>query len=346
MQQYTEEVGARRGPDDAPATIQLEVSGLKMYFASERRLFSRKDQPVVKAVDNVSFTISKGETLGLVGESGCGKSTIGACILQLYRPTAGSVLFEGTDLTRLRGKHMQRMRRKIQVIFQDPFSSLDPRMRAERIISEPLVIHGLVDSVAERRAQVAQLLTDVGLEPYMASRYPHEFSGGQRQRIAVARALAMKPSFIICDEAVSALDVSVQAQVVNLLEDLQAKYNLTYLFIAHDLSVVRHIADQVAIMYLGRFVETGDRDEVFGNPLHPYTEALISAAPVPDPVKEAERHRIILTGEVPSPTHIPTGCVFHPRCPIAIEDCKAEIPALRELRPGHEVACIRASATS
>jgi oligopeptide transport system ATP-binding protein len=342
MRSQPEDTMTHRVPSDAPGDTILDVRGLKMYFSSGRRSLFRRDEAVVKAVDDVSFTIGRGQTLGLVGESGCGKSTIGACILQLYKPTAGNVFFEGADLTKMPRRQLQHVRRQIQVIFQDPFSSLDPRMRADRIISEPLVIHKLVKSAADRRAQVAELLTAVGLEPYMASRYPHEFSGGQRQRIAVARALAIRPSFIVCDEAVSALDVSVQAQVVNLLEELQEQFGLTYLFIAHDLSVVRHIADRVAIMYLGHIVEIGNRNEVFGSPLHPYTEALISAAPVPDPVKEAGRHRIILTGEVPSSTKIPPGCVFHTRCPIAIEDCKAEIPMLKELRPEHWVACIRA----
>jgi oligopeptide transport system ATP-binding protein len=335
------EVGVGRAIGVSPPP-QVEVRGLKMYFQDTTGPMFNRVETVVKAVDDVGFTINRGETLGLVGESGCGKSTLGQCILQLLKPTAGQVFFEGTDLTELHGKQLREMRKKMQVIFQDPFSSLDPRMTSEEIISEPLIIHGMAADVGERRARVAELLKAVGLQPYMAERYPHEFSGGQRQRIAIARALAIQPSFIVCDEAVSALDVSVQAQVVNLLEELQEQFNLTYLFIAHDLSVVRHIADRVAIMYLGHIVEIGNRDEIFANPMHPYTQALMSAAPVPDPIKESQRKRIILSGEVPSPAHAPIGCVFHTRCPIAIEECKAAMPPLEELKPDHWVACIRA----
>jgi oligopeptide transport system ATP-binding protein len=323
---------------------QVDVRGLKMYFHdSSGSIFKRnRSETVVKAVDGVAFTINKGETLGLVGESGCGKSTLGQCILQLLKPTAGQVFFEGIDLTELDGKQLREVRKKMQVIFQDPFSSLDPRMTAEQTISEPLVIHGSIVDAKERRERVSELLKAVGLQPYMAERYPHEFSGGQRQRIAIARALAIQPSFIVCDEAVSALDVSVQAQVVNLLGELQEQFDLTYLFIAHDLSVVRHIADRVAIMYLGHIVEIGNRDQIFANPLHPYTQALMSAAPVPDPIKESQRRRIILSGEVPSPANVPAGCVFHTRCPLVIEECKAAMPQLEELEPDHWVACIRA----
>ena len=287
----------------------------------------------MKAVDGVSFSIRKGTTLGLAGESGCGKSTVAACILQLHQPTAGSVLYGGTDLSGADPEKLKSFRRRVQAVFQDPYSSLNPRMTAEEIVSEPLVIHGLVNTRDERRSAVEDLLVSVGMEPRMADRYPHEFSGGQRQRIAIARALAMRPSLIICDEAVSSLDVSVQAQVVNLLQDLQDEFGLTYLFIADDLSVVRHIADRVAIMYLGHIVEIGNRDELFANPAHPYTQSLVSAAPIPDPVKEETRRRIILEGEVPSPINKPAGCVFHTRCPLAIDACKAEMPQLEQFGP-------------
>ncbi|MFC3761885.1 ABC transporter ATP-binding protein [Tenggerimyces flavus] len=296
---------------------------------------------VIKAVDDVSFTIGRGETLGLVGESGSGKTTVGRCLLLMYKPTGGQVLFDGTDLSTLHGHGLHQFRKDAQVIFQDPFSSLDPRMNVEQILSEPFIIHKLAKR-HERRAKVIELLDTVGMGAQLASRYPHELSGGQRQRIAIARALAINPPFIICDEPVSALDVSVQAQVLNLLEELQDKLGLTYLFIAHDLSVVRHIADRVAIMYLGHLVEIADRDEVFREPLHPYTKALMSAALIPDPIQEEQRQRIILTGEIPSPANKPKGCVFHQRCPIAIDACKEQMPPLREAKPGRFVACIRA----
>ena len=320
----------------------LEVKDLKMYFPVTSGIILQKKIADVKAVDGITFNIKKGETLGLVGESGCGKTTTGRAILQLYKPTAGSIIFEGKDLTELSGSEMRAMRREIQVIFQDPYGSLNPRMTCGDIVGEPLTVHKLTDSKAEYRDRVAELLTVVGLNPYMADRYPHEFSGGQRQRIGIARALAVNPKFIVCDEPVSALDVSIQAQVINLLEELQEQFDLTYLFIAHDLSVVRHISDRVAVMYLGHIVELADRNELYENPLHPYTRALLSAVPIPDPIVEAGRERIILTGDVPSPMNPPAGCVFHTRCPVAIDDCQAEMPELREVSPGHWVSCIRA----
>ena len=319
----------------------VAVRHLEMHFPlPSEHLFSFAHQ-VVKAVDDVSFSIRKGETLGLVGESGSGKSTVGRCLLMLDRPTGGEVVFDGVDLTKADRKQLKHLRRDAQVIFQDPYSSLDPRMTVEQILTEPLTIHGIGDRRG-RHSQVTELLATVGMNPQIANRYPHELSGGQRQRVAIARALAIRPAFIICDEPVSSLDVSVQAQVLNLLEDLQQQFGLTYLFIAHNLSVVRHIADRVAIMYLGHIVEMASRDQIFANAAHPYTQALLSAAPIPDPVKEAERHRTILTGEIPSPTHKPTGCVFRQRCPIAIDDCSLEMPPLRTKDTGHEVACIRA----
>ncbi|PKB56953.1 MAG: peptide ABC transporter substrate-binding protein [SAR202 cluster bacterium Casp-Chloro-G3] len=322
--------------------ILLEVNHLKMYFPVTSGLIFQRAVAQIKAVDDVSFFVRRGETLGLVGESGCGKTTTGRCILQLYKPTEGSIIFDGQELVGLPTRQMRAMRRQMQVIFQDPFSSLNPRMTAGNIVGEPLIVHGLVKSKAEYRDRVGELLQNVGLNPYMADRFPHEFSGGQRQRIGVARALSVDPKLIVCDEPVSALDVSIQAQVINLLEDLQERYNLTYLFIAHDLSVVRHISDRVAVMYLGRMVEIADRVEIYRNPLHPYTKALLSAVPIPDPVIDAQRERIILTGEVPSPLNPPSGCVFHPRCPVAIDDCSKVIPDMREVEPGHWAACIRA----
>ncbi len=320
----------------------LEVSNLQMYFPVTSGIIFQHKVADIKAVDGVSFSIKKGETLGLVGESGCGKTTAGRCILQLYKPTGGDVLFEGQRLNDLTTKEMIPFRRKMQIIFQDPYGSLNPRMTCGDIIGEPLVIHKLTSGKGEYNDRIAELLTVVGLNPYMADRYPHEFSGGQRQRIGIARALAVNPSFIVCDEPVSALDVSIQAQVINLLEELQDQFGLTYLFIAHDLSVVRHISDRVAVMYLGHIVEIADRDELHENPQHPYTKALLSAVPIPDPVMEAERERIVLTGDVPSPMNPPEGCVFHTRCPSMIDDCTLGMPELREVSPGHFVACIRA----
>ena len=318
----------------------LEVKNLKMYFPVGSGFLSRKPVGYVKAVDDVSFTVKRGETLGLVGESGCGKTTTGRCILQLYKPTAGQVIFDGQDLTSMNTKTMRGMRREMQVIFQDPYSSLNPRMTAGNIIGEPLIVHGLVANKTEYRDKVADLLTNVGLNPYMADRFPHEFSGGQRQRIGVARALSVSPKFIVADEPVSALDVSIQAQIINLLEDLQEQFNLTYLFIAHDLSVVRHISDRVGVMYLGHMVEMAERNEIYRNPIHPYTKALLSAVPIPDPVLDAQRERVLLTGEVPSPLNPPSGCVFHPRCPVANDTCSQILPELREVETNHYSACI------
>ncbi|MQG31269.1 MAG: dipeptide ABC transporter ATP-binding protein [SAR202 cluster bacterium] len=320
--------------------IILEVKNLKMYFPVGSGFLSRKPVGYVKAVDDVSFTVKRGETLGLVGESGCGKTTTGRCILQLYKPTAGQVIFDGQDLTSMNTKTMRGMRREMQVIFQDPYSSLNPRMTAGNIIGEPLIVHGLVANKTEYRDKVADLLTNVGLNPYMADRFPHEFSGGQRQRIGVARALSVSPKFIVADEPVSALDVSIQAQIINLLEDLQEQFNLTYLFIAHDLSVVRHISDRVGVMYLGHMVEMAERNEIYRNPIHPYTKALLSAVPIPDPVLDAQRERVLLTGEVPSPLNPPSGCVFHPRCPVANDTCSQILPELREVETNHYSACI------
>jgi len=320
--------------------IILEVKNLKMYFPVGSGFLSRKPVGYVKAVDDVSFTVKRGETLGLVGESGCGKTTTGRCILQLYKPTAGQVIFDGQDLTSMNTKTMRGMRREMQVIFQDPYSSLNPRMTAGNIIGEPLIVHGLVANKTEYRNKVADLLTNVGLNPYMADRFPHEFSGGQRQRIGVARALSVSPKFIVADEPVSALDVSIQAQIINLLEDLQEQFNLTYLFIAHDLSVVRHISDRVGVMYLGHLVEMAERNEIYRNPIHPYTKALLSAVPIPDPVLDAQRERVLLTGEVPSPLNPPSGCVFHPRCPVANDTCSQILPELREVETDHYSACI------
>ena len=322
--------------------VLLEVKGVKMHFPVTTGFVFQRTSAVVKAVDGVSFHITRGETLGLVGESGSGKTTLGRCILQLFKSTAGDVVFEGQRLNGLSNKQLRPVRRRMQAIFQDPFGSLNPRMTCGDIIGEPLVVHKLTSTKTEFQERVAELLTVVGLNPYMADRYPHEFSGGQRQRIAIARALAVSPTFIVCDEPVSALDVSIQAQVINLLEELQDQFGLTYLFIAHDLSVVRHISDRVAVMYLGHVVEIADRNELYDNPLHPYTQALLSAVPIPDPTIEASRDRLILTGEVPSPSNPPHGCVFHTRCPIAIEDCELQMPELREVKEGHWVACIRA----
>jgi oligopeptide transport system ATP-binding protein len=322
---------------DAPDLITIR--NLKMHFpVTEGALFPRLVGQV-KAVDGVSFTIRKGETLGLVGESGCGKTTTGRCILRLEHATGGEILFDGRNLIDLDRKSMNALRRKIQVIFQDPYSSLNPRMKIGDIIAEPMLVHATEPDKPARDARVAELLRLCGLDPRFADRYPHEMSGGQRQRVGIARALSVRPEFIICDEAISALDVSIQAQIINLLEDLREQFGLTYLFIAHDLSVVRHLCHRVAVMYLGKIVEMADCDELYGNPLHPYTRALLAAVPIPDPEIERTRAHHIVKGEVPSPINPPSGCVFHPRCPLAVADCARSIPEFRELKPGHFVAC-------
>jgi len=351
--------------------VLLQVKNLKKHFPITGGLLKRR-VGVVKAVDGLYFEVHRGETLGLVGESGCGKSTTGNAILQLDRPTEGQVIFEGTDLTKTRGRALRQIRRRMQMIFQDPYASLNPRMTVGRIIAEPLVVHGIdaldplkrvgeivgspplltrrhsdgapseVQSISGRKAQqelVKELLNLVGLNPYFVNRHPHEFSGGQRQRIGIARALAAQPSFIVCDEPIAALDVSIQAQVVNLLEDLQAKFGLTYLFIAHDLSMVRHISTRVAVMYLGQIVELTDRDSLYNRPQHPYTKALLSAVPIPNPKVERKRQRIILEGDVPSPANPPPGCNFSTRCPQAFERCFEEQPEFRRIAPEHWCAC-------
>ena len=318
----------------------LEVKNLKMYFPVTKGLLRRKIADV-KAVDGISFSIRKGETLGLVGETGCGKTTVGRCILRVYRPTEGQIIFEGQDIANLSPSKMRPFRRKMQLIFQDPYGSLNPRQRAGNIVGEPLRVHHLIGDKEEYKERVKQLFTTVELNPEMADRYPHEFSGGQRQRIGIARALACEPSFIVCDEPISALDVSIQAQIINLLQDLQERLGLTYLFIAHDLSVVRHISDRVAVMYLGHIVEITDWEELYENPLHPYTKALLSAVPIPNPAVEKTRERIILRGDVPSPLNPPAGCPFHPRCGMAIDECRQTVPPLNQIAPGHQVACIR-----
>ena len=318
--------------------VILSVKDLKMYFPIMQGVVIQKHVGDVKAVDGLTFDIHRGETLGLVGESGCGKSTTGRAILQLYKPTAGEVIYEGRDLTKLHGESLRKMRREVQMIFQDPYASLNPRMTVGNIIAEPLEVHNILKR-SERRDRVKELLEVVGLNPYFINRYPHEFSGGQRQRIGVARALALNPDFIVADEPISALDVSIQAQVINLLEDLQHEFGLTYLFIAHDLSVVRHISDRIAVMYLGKLVELATRDTLYHNPMHPYTQALLSAVPIPDPVIEEKRQRIILEGDVPNPSNPPTGCNFCTRCPKAFEPCFETEPEFRELEAGHWVAC-------
>ena len=315
----------------------VEVRSLKKHFPIAKGVL-RRQAGVLKAVDGLDFTISRCETLGLVGESGCGKSTAGRMILQLDSATHGTVLFEGQDLAELERGELRRMRTRMQMIFQDPQDSLNPRMTAASIISEPLEEHDLVKG-SEKAERVEALMESVGLDPRYANRYPHEFSGGQKQRIGVARALALHPRFIVCDEPIAALDVSIQAQVVNLLKDLQERLGLTYLFISHDLSMIRHIADRVAVMYLGKLAELAPNHALYGNPLHPYTQALLSAIPIPDPATESRRQAIVLRGDVPSPADPPSGCRFSSRCPYAVERCRVEEPAWRELRPGHRVAC-------
>jgi len=332
-------IGKRKlNPDDHI----LEVNGLKKHFPISAGIVFQRQVGAVRAVDGVSFNVIRGETLGLVGESGCGKSTTGRTILQLYRPTDGSVKFEGQELSTMSGNELRQMRKQMQIIFQDPFASLNPRMTVGSIVSEPLQIHNMYPNKKERQQYVEQLMERVGLNPYFINRYPHEFSGGQRQRIGIARALALQPSFIVADEPISALDVSIQAQVVNLMEELQEEMGLTYLFIAHDLSMVRHICDRVAVMYLGKIVELGPVDEVYDNPQHPYTQALLSAVPVPDPKVEENRQRIIIAGDLPSPANPPTGCNFNTRCPVAFDLCYQEPdPPLIEVRPNHYAACHR-----
>ena len=316
----------------------LRVNGLKMHFPITQGIIFQKQVGAIKAVDGLNFNIKRGETLGLVGESGCGKSTTGRSILQLYRPTAGHVFFEDKDLTLLKGEDLRRQRRQMQMIFQDPYASLNPRMTVGSIVGEPLDVHNVGDKQS-RRNRVQELLQIVGLNPYFINRYPHEFSGGQRQRIGIARALAINPQFIVCDEPISALDVSIQAQIVNLLEDLQAKFNLTYLFIAHDLSMVRHISNRVAVMYLGKIVELTERVELYRNPLHPYTQALLSAVPIPDPQAEQTRKRIILKGDVPSPANPPPGCYFSTRCPRVMDICRQVEPEFKSVGSDHYTAC-------
>ncbi|WP_188205678.1 ABC transporter ATP-binding protein [Alkalibacillus aidingensis] len=313
----------------------LEVNHLKKYFDVKGGVFGRKVGEV-KAVDDVSFTVNEGEILGIVGESGCGKSTTGKALLRLIEPTDGEVKFEDQDITSISSEQMRLLRKDMQIIFQDPYASLNPRHTVEKIIGEPLLVHGM-NSKEERKARVKELLEVVGLRPYHASRYPHQFSGGQRQRIGIARALANNPKLIICDEPVSALDVSVQSQILNLMEDLRNQFNLTYIFIAHDLSVVKHISDRVGVMYLGKMVELADKDEIYENPKHPYTQALLSAVPVADP--DEERDRIILEGDVPSPSNPPSGCPFHTRCPLVMDVCKEDKPQFKEDGDQHFVAC-------
>jgi len=321
-----------------PNDVLIETTDLTMYFPVTKGIIRQRKVAEVKAVDGVSFFVRRGETLGLVGESGCGKTTLGRCLTQLIRPTSGEVYFEGVDLCQLREDELRSVRQGMQFIFQDPFDSLDPRMTAGEIVAEPLLVHTQIRG-KELREKVADLLHVVGLDPLMASRYPHEFSGGQRQRLGIARALSIRPKFVICDEPISALDVSIQAQIINLLEDLQAEFDLTYLFIAHDLSVVRHISHRVAVMYLGKIIEIANRDDLYRSAKHPYTVALLSAVPIPDPLVEAERMRILLRGEPPSPIALPPGCNFHPRCPIAIETCREIVPELRQIENDHWVAC-------
>ena len=330
------ESSAPRPKDD---DILVDVRGLKMYFPVTEGVIISRVVAEVKAVDGVSFFIKRGETLGLVGESGCGKTTTGRCILQLESATAGEILYNGKDLTKLTQKEMSPIREKIQVIFQDPFSSLNPRMKIGDILTEPMAVHNIITDKEGRDNRVRELLSLCGLNPKFADRYPHEMSGGQRQRVGIARALALNPEFIICDEAVSALDVSIQAQVINLLEDLRDEFGLTYLFISHDLSVIRHLCHRVAVMYLGHIVELAECDELYDNPIHPYTRALLAAVPIPDPAVEAKRAHEVVKGEVPSPINPPSGCVFHPRCPIAVDGCSKAIPEFREIKPGHWVAC-------
>ena len=345
--QTTVTEAAEAVPGQAPEAVTnratgealVQVRNLKMHFPITEGVLIQRAVAHVKAVDGVSFDIRKGETLGLVGESGCGKTTTGRCILRLERPTSGEIYFDGVNVANLGKRELVALRQKIQVIFQDPYSSLNPRMKIGAIIGEPMKVHKIEPDPKARNERVRELLNLCGLDTRFADRYPHEMSGGQRQRVGIARALAMKAEFIICDEPVSALDVSIQAQVINLLEDLREEFHLTYLFIAHDLSVVRHLCHRVAVMYLGKMVELADCDELYDNPLHPYTQLLLSAVPVPDPEVEAKREHRIVKGEVPSPINPPSGCVFHPRCPRAVDGCSKNVPEFREVKPGHWVAC-------
>ena len=317
----------------------VQVNQLKMYFPTQAGSFLNRTTGYIKAVDGISLEIRKGETLGLVGESGCGKSTAGRAILQLYRPTGGEVIFRGSDLARQSAPELRRSRRHMQMIFQDPYASLNPNMRVSEIVARPLRVHGMAANKAEERRRVTDLMTKVGLNPSLRDRYPHEFSGGQRQRIGIARALATSPDFIVCDEPISALDVSIQAQIVNLLEELREELQLTYLFIAHDLSMVRYISTRIAVMYLGKLMELTTSAELYENPLHPYTRALLSAIPIPDPPLERQRQRIILRGDLPSPANPPSGCNFSTRCPLAQEVCRRVEPKFRQVEPGHWAAC-------
>lgn len=322
----------------ATAEVLVQVNDLKMYFPITRGIVFQRRVGDIKAVDGLTFDIYKGETLGLVGESGCGKSTTGRSILQLHRPTHGEVRFEDSNLVTMKAEQLRQMRRRMQMIFQDPYASLNPRMTVGSIVSEPLEVHNLAKGQA-LQDRVQELLEIVGLNPYFINRYPHEFSGGQRQRIGIARALALNPDFIVCDEPISALDVSIQAQIINLLEDLQSEFGLTYLFIAHDLSVVRHISDRIAVMYLGKLAELTNSDELYEDPKHPYTQALLSAVPIPDPAIEEQRQRIILQGDVPSPANPPKGCNFSTRCPKVFDPCYEIEPEFKEVSSGHWVAC-------
>jgi oligopeptide transport system ATP-binding protein len=317
----------------------VRVRNLKMYFPVTEGAVISRVVAHVKAVDDISFDIRRGETLGLVGESGCGKTTTGRCILHLETATNGEIWFDGQELNTLSKTEMRPLRQRIQVIFQDPYSSLNPRMKIGDIIAEPMMVHGIIKEPKVRASRVRELLDLCGLNPKFADRYPHEMSGGQRQRVGIARALAVEPEFIICDEAVSALDVSIQAQVINLLEDLRDEFGLTYLFISHDLSVVHHLCHRVAVMYLGHMVELAETEELFDNPLHPYTQGLLEAVPIPDPTVERARAHQVIKGEIPSPINPPSGCVFHPRCPKAVDGCKVDMPLFREIKPGHWVAC-------
>jgi|UniRef100_A0A7C3WYI3 oligopeptide transport system ATP-binding protein len=319
--------------------VILEVKNLKKYFPIKRGIVFSKHVGDVKAVDGVSFYIRKGETLGLVGESGCGKSTVARTIIRLLDPTDGEIIFDGVDISKLPYSSLRRIRRDMQIIFQDPYSSLNPRMTVSEIIGEPLQVHKIVSSSKEREKRVQELLELVGLAPYHATRYPHEFSGGQRQRIGIARALALNPKFIVADEPTSALDVSIRSQIINLLQDLQKEFKLTYLFISHDLAVIRHICDRIAVMYLGKIVELSENEDLYTSPLHPYTQALLSAIPIPDPELAEKRKKIVLTGDVPSPVNPPSGCRFHPRCPSAMDICSKIEPELKEIKPNHFVAC-------